>query len=350
VGRFSLILILFLLLGVVVPANAQGGEGVDSLPVAARMDGFRHEYQGWNNCGPATLTMALSYFGWQDDQSTAARWLKPDPEDKNVSVWQMAEFVNTFTGVRAFVRYGGDLTVLKRLVAHDFPVVIAAGYEPDGYDWMGHYLLVMGYDDANGTILTQDSFLGPDTAYAQAEIDFYWRHFNRVYLVLHTVEQEDSVMALLGSDADPVANAAHALEVARQEAVTNNADPFAWFNMGTSYMLLDMPEQAAIAFDQSRNAGGGLPWRMLWYQFEIFEAYLQMGRYDDVVALAQYNLDTTPNGEHPVEETYYYAGLAREALGDHQRAVLNWQEAVRINPNFAPARDILAAGGIADGG
>ncbi len=340
--RTSALLLVMVLLVNGIPAWGQGGTGSETLPDAAQMTGFRHEFQGWNNCGPATLTTALSHFGWEHDQYVAASWLKPDPNDKNVSAWQMAEYVNTQTPQRALVRYGGDLDLLHRLIVADFPVIIAAGYEPDGYDWMGHYLLVMGYDRQAGTFLTQDSFLGPDTNYAESEIDGYWRHFNRVYLVIYQPEREGELLALLGDNADSSANAALALETARQEVVADNEDPFGWFNMGTSYALLGQYEEAAVAFDQARNVGPGLPWRMLWYQFGMFEAYYETGRYEDVIALAQVNLATTVD-EHPIEETYYYAGLARAALGEIDRAVSNYQQALRINPNFTPAREALSA-------
>ena len=59
-------------------------------PVSITLSGLRHEHQGWNNCGPTTLTMALSYWGRGETQYDAASVLKPDPEDKNVSPWEMA--------------------------------------------------------------------------------------------------------------------------------------------------------------------------------------------------------------------------------------------------------------------
>ena len=68
---------------------------MELLPSSANLDTFRYEPQGWNNCGPATLTMGLTHFGYQPNQNTAAAWLKPNVEDKNVSPWQMVEFVNT---------------------------------------------------------------------------------------------------------------------------------------------------------------------------------------------------------------------------------------------------------------
>lgn len=327
----------------VMPVWAQGDPEQEALPASAMMSGFRHEYQGWNNCGPATLTTAMSYFGWEHDQYTAAQWLKPDPNDKNVSAWQMAAYVNTQTPYQALVRFGGDLTLLQRLVAGEFPVIVAAGFEPESYDWMGHYLLVMGYDQDAQTVVTQDSFMGPDTQYDYEEFDHYWRHFNRVYIVVFQPEREQELLTLLGEDADAHNNLARALDVARAEVAADTDDPFGWFNMGTNYAQLGMFAEAATAFDQARNAGAGLPWRMLWYQFDMFEAYYQVGRYEDVISLVQVNLATTAEDEHPIEETYYYAGLAREAMGETQRARSNYQQAVNINRNFTPAVEALQA-------
>jgi len=42
-------------------------------------------------------------------------------EDKNVSPWQMVRFVNDNTGVKALYRIGGNLQILKRLIAAQFP-------------------------------------------------------------------------------------------------------------------------------------------------------------------------------------------------------------------------------------
>ena len=99
----KLICVLFVVItvAVAVPAMFAQEEGttlvspLSMAPSSHQMSGFRYEPQGWNNCGPATLTMGLSYFGYQNNQTVAAAWLKPDYEDKNVSPWQMEEFVNT---------------------------------------------------------------------------------------------------------------------------------------------------------------------------------------------------------------------------------------------------------------
>src|SRR3990172_7593890 len=42
------------------------------IPEGIQLTGFRHEFQTWNNCGSATLGMALSYWGWDGDQGPIA--------------------------------------------------------------------------------------------------------------------------------------------------------------------------------------------------------------------------------------------------------------------------------------
>ena len=312
------------------------------VPPYSQLSGVRYEAQGWNNCGPATLTSALSFFGYSDNQTRAAQWLKPNGEDKNVSPSQMVEFVNSQIpemNVFALERYGGTLDLLKLLVSQGYPVIIEAGYdpEPDRLGWMGHYLFVKGYDDSSSVFITNDSYLGEGVNYTYDHIQEFWQHFNYAYIVLYESGQEPALLELLGSDAEVRQNYINALEIARAEAVTDNTDKYAWFNMGTNFVGLEMYNEAAIAYDQAFNLN--LPWRMLWYQFGPLEAYSQMERYDDVLRLVQRNLND--GGGQYVEESFYYGGVAREGKGEVSRALENYRGALAFNPNFTPAREAV---------
>jgi tetratricopeptide (TPR) repeat protein len=338
--RFLFLVCALLAFGVNAAAAQQ-----PAPPPSYQLNGITHIYQDWNNCGPATLTMGLTYFGVAADQYPAARWLKPNTEDKNVSPWQMVAYVNEQLNgsVRALQRQGGTVELLKVLISNQFPVIVEAGYDPpnDPQGWMGHYLLISGYDDATSVFVTQDSFEGPNYHYEYTYLDDFWRHFNRLYIVLYEQSREAELMRLLGEDADPRQNAINALEQARAEAIANPNDPFAWFNMGTNFLALEMPNEAATAYDQARNVGDGLPWRMLWYQFGPYEAYLQTNRPNDVLELARAKLND--GGGQYVEETYYYGGRARALLGETERAISNLNGAISFNPNFTPAREALAS-------
>ena len=319
-------------------ALAQTSEDQAALPLVFQMSNLGREYQGWNNCGPATLTNALVHFGYQDNQLRAAEWLKPNTEDKNVSAWQMAAFVNTQIPelpVYALVRDGGTLELLQSLIFNGFPVIIEKGYEPPNYTWMGHYLLMSGYDAGLREFNTMDSFKGPDTRYSFDEIAKYWQHFNYKYIVLYTLNREAELMALLGTDAEEWENHKNALQRARAEAIANQEDAHAWFNMGSSFVSLGMHKAAAQAFDKAISLG--LPWRMFWYQFGPWEAYYHTERYDDMIRIARQNQND--GGGHYVEETYYYLGMAREGRGELGKALENYITALTFNPNFQPARE-----------
>lgn len=318
-----------------------------SLPINARMSGFRFEQQTWNNCGPANVTMALSYYGWQQNQEYAAQFLKPGGrEDKNVSPWELVSFVNTQSQVRALTRVGGTLDLLKRFIANNIPVIIETGYTPEGYDWLGHYQTLVGYDDSLGIFWLYDSFLGAgengegiNEAYSY--VDANWQHFNRRFIVIYEPQREQLVRDLLGDYADPQQAATLALETATAEANANPQNGHAWFNMGTSLTLLGDYSRAAIAFDRARREG--LPWRMLWYQFEAFEAYYQDGRYDELLSLVNANLS---NGANYVEETYFWQGKALAAKGDTGGAATAFRTALRLNPTYTAAQEALAELGI----
>ncbi len=310
-------------------------------PVSYKIDNDRITYQAqwWNNCGPATLTMTLSYYGYSQNQGPAANYLKPNSEDKNVSPYQMVAYVNEQASVslpvRALYRVGGDTQLLKILLSHDFPVIIEKGYEVNDLGWMGHYLLLVGYDDSLQTFYAYDSYLGNGNGNGRPEayqdVEHYWRQFNHLFIVLYDPAREAELMQLLGTRSDPKQAAQTALEVARTEAAARPDDNWAWFNLGSAYTILGQHEQAAQAYDQAFALG--MPWRTLWYLHTPYESYYAVGRYDDVLALAKSAESTTVH----VEETFFYRGGVYAAQGDTQKAIQQFNLALNYNRNFYPA-------------
>jgi hypothetical protein len=318
-----------------------------NLPATARMTGFIHEQQTWNNCGPANVTMALTYYGWRRNQEFAASFLKPGGrEDKNVSPSEMVSFVNENTSVKALWRVGGSVNMLREFIANDIPVIIETGYMPEGYAWMGHYQTVVGYDNNQGIFWLYDSFLGSgENGEGIAEtynyLDRHWQHFNRIFIVVYEPQREELVRRILGDLADPQVAAQRALEVATDEATANSTNGHAWFNMGSSLVALGDYDRAARAYDRALREG--VPWRMLWYQHGPYEAYYNAGRYDDVLSLVSANL---PNGADFVEETYYWQGRALAALGRTNEAATAFRTAIRRNPRYVAAQDALRELGV----
>lgn len=334
----STVLAVVLILGAIpLPVHAQDG----GVPVSYRLNGIRHVYQSWNNCSGANITMALSYFGWGYDQDVARAWLKPNREDKNVSPREMALFVNegqsNLPNIKAIWRYGGNLDLLKTLIANEFPVIAESGYDVEDLGWMGHYETVVAYDDNLQTVWVYDSYLGMGEGYGMshsyAEFDSWWRHFNRAFIVLFPVERETELRAILGNYVDPTYATQQAYDTARNEAITLN-DGWAWYNMGTSLVKLGNYYDAATAFDEAFRLG--MPYRTTWYRFGPFEAYYRVGRYDDVLNLVANTEATTVY----VEELYFWRGMVFAAQGSYDLAIAEFDAALSYNRNF---NDALAA-------
>jgi tetratricopeptide (TPR) repeat protein len=294
---------------------------------------MRHEYQTWNNCGPATISMALSHYGENDGQAVAASILKPDPDDKNVGPHELAAYAR-LRGYLAPVRVNGRVETLKALLAAGVPIVVETWFVPEPGDEMGHYRVLTGYSDADQEFATYDSYNGPGVRIGYAELDRLWRVFNRTYMPVYPEAIGPIVEQTVGFDMDDDAMHTGAIVRAYGE-IAETEDAFGWFNVGSSSMALGDTSAAAGAYDRARQLG--LPWRMLWYQQGPFEAYAAEERWTDVTALADANLRNAPN----LEESLYWRGVARMAQGDADGARDDWQQALELNPNCEAARTAL---------
>lgn len=332
------------------------GPTATPLPERVILSGVVHEYQQMNNCGPATLSMALSYWGWQGNQIDTRAVLRPNfatVDDKNVNMDEMVAYVHGFTDLQAVARAGGELGTLKALIAAGFPVMIEKGFQPPGEDWMGHYELLTGYDDAYGVFYAQDAYIMADLPVPYVDLsERWWRDFNHQFFVVYPPEREAELQAALGAYADSQYGYTYGAERARQEttALSGRDVYFAWFNLGSNLAALGDFAGAAVAYDNafvlySHLPEAERPWRMLWYQSGPYLAYYQTGRYDDVLALGNQTLATV--GRPILEESFYWLGMAREAMGEMDKAIDDYRAAVAINPDSTPARAELSRLGVA---
>jgi tetratricopeptide (TPR) repeat protein len=319
-----------------------------AIPDRITLEGIRYQHQTFNNCGPANLAMALSFWGWNGDQADTRAYLRPnlDVDDKNIMPEEMVRYVETQTGLKALMRVNGNLDLLKRFLALGFPLIIEKGHHPPDDWWMGHFMVINAYNDNQGRFTAQDSLIQADAPLPYDELDTWWRDFNYVYIVIYPAERQAEVLNLLGPDADPAANFQGAAARARQEVETLKGRDryFAWFNLGSSLVALGDYAPAAQAYDQAFTINAGLPdhdrlHRMIWYQVGPYIAYTNSGRYQDVLDLG--NATLTWLGKTTLEETLYWMGMAREATGDLDKAIQNYTRAAELNPNYEPPRQAL---------
>jgi hypothetical protein len=132
-----------------------------------------------------------------------------------------------------------------------------------------------------------------------------WANFNHTFVLVYQPEQESQIQQILGPQMlDPGQMWQQAALNAQAQLESEPQNPFHWFNLGTNLTELalltgqqDYFRSAAAAFDRAREIG--LPFRMLWYQFRPYEAYLAVGRFEDVATLTAAPAGRAPAGSRP---------------------------------------------------
>ena len=352
---------------------------------------FVDQMNRYNYCGPSNLTMALEYWGWKGNAGSLlaprdqiAEVVKPgvnDPSlnfidrgntDVNVMPYELVDFVNEKTTFKALFRYGGDVELLKRLIASGFPVITEKGiYEPllpdNSIQWGGHYSFTTGYDDNLQEFTWQDSYLPKPSSVGKNSRTSYtdyltnWRAFNYVFIVVYPADKQPELDQILGPWTDQYWAAQHALDIANQEIQSlklgGNDLFFAMFNKVTSLVNLQNPDYgpAATAFDEANAYYNNqltmvddkpIPYRIMWYQTAPYYAYYYSGRYQDVIDLANINLIQRIVLPRTLEESWFWRSRAEYALGEIGKAADDMRQALYYHPGFQPALDMLALWGI----
>ncbi|RPJ44981.1 MAG: hypothetical protein EHM21_09745 [Chloroflexi bacterium] len=310
------------------------------------------QHYGYNNCAPANLTMALKFWGWGGAREDVSAAVKPFPKDKNVMPYELADFVNGQTRMRALVRMGGTTEVLKRLIASGFPPIVERGVllrDLSGkVSWMGHYQVAYGYDDSQGKFQVMDSYEEGGDHFTQTydEMSKGWRSFTNTFVVVYPPEREGELLALLGPYADENYGFTTAVQTASDEAVTLTGQDqfFAMYNRGSALVKLQDYAGAADAYDQAFSlyaalTGSQRPWRIVWYQTGPYFAYFNTGRLQDVIGLADKTIKSA--SEPFLEESFYWRARAKAQTGDVQGAIDDLNKSLEYHPNFGPSVVLL---------
>jgi hypothetical protein len=297
--------------------------------------------------GSMALAAALRFWGWEGKVEDILSSLQPNPYDVTVMPYEILNFTEE-AGFKAIYRLGGDDLLLKKILSAGFPVIIQRGFEdPTDTGWMGGYQLLTGFKSSESLIYALNLPVSATAKMSFETINAGWRAFNYAYIIIYPERKEISLIEAIGANSNQAYNASHTAQRASIEIYSNTEVErfFAWFNRGTSLTYLDDYKGAAWAYDEAFKILAGIPrelgvWRVLWYQTRPYWAYYYTGRYDDLVNLAESILDMQ---EQPfLEESYYWRGLGKAAMGDFRGAREDLEVSVAINPNFTAGREQLS--------
>ena len=301
------------------PTTANTPTPLPTLSPRVVLEPFVHDWQTWNNCGPAALSIGLSHFGVERTQAEIAAELKPEVADKNVSLSELLRYADD-AGVSARARVNGTVDLLRQLVSSGIPV-LTEGWLRVGED-IGHYRIVRGYDVGAGQLLTQDSFLGPNLWLTTGDFEAMWQPFFFAYAPLYREEQEPLVAAIIGPDWDDEAMIARALGRAQADADGASENPYAWYNLGDARRLAGDPQGALSAYERAVEIG--LPGRFFWYQSGFFAVLNDLGQHQRLLELTEPLVEEVPS----LAELRVERGRALRSLGRKEEARAEFEEAL----------------------
>jgi len=311
-------------------------------PASYQLRQATHTYQTFNNCGPATLSMFLSYFDINVDQKTLGDQMRPyqhpqgDNDDKTIFPAEFTDWAAAYgedIGLNVIYRPNGSIELLKYFLSNDIPVVAKTWLNLK--EDIGHFIIVRGYDDDKQVVIVDDSYYGPNRKYSYYDFLSLWQSFNFGYIVAYENSQADVVQEILGAEMDKAVAWQNAVTRAHKEheLVPDNIYPL--YNLAVGYYHVDNYEDSVKYFEQVESR---LPRRMLWYQIEPIKSYVELGDYGRVFELIKNILE---NGNKAFSELYFIRGQIYLERGETNKAKQEFEQAVYYNSSYENARKAL---------
>jgi hypothetical protein len=294
------------------------------------LTGSTHVFQRFNNCGPAALSMLLSFYGQNISQEVLGQKLRPyqnpqgDNDDKSVTLPEFAEEAKNY-GFTAYYRPNGDVELLKTFLANDIPVVTRTWLKEN--DDIGHYRIVKGFDENTKEFIQDDSLQGKNLRYSYSSFLKLWQGFNYEYLILVKENQVPLAEAILGEELDEKVAFRNALEKALAEEKADPSNPYPVFNQSINNYYLG--NYIASIKDYERISSQ-LPFRMLWYQIQPIQAYKENKDFQKVFGLTDQILN---NHNRAFSELYVIRGEIYQQQNNLPAAKAEYEKAVLYNQN-----------------
>lgn len=299
-----------------------------------------HIYQTFNNCGPAALSMALSYYGANVTQQALGQELRPyqnqqgDNDDKSVTLEELAEKSKDY-GLVPYHRPNGNIQMMKLFIAHDIPIIARTLTKAN--EDIGHYRVVKGYDSAEQSIIQDDSLQGKNLNFPYDEFNVLWKRFNYEYLVLVPTDKVEIAEQILGEDVDEKTAWIKAIQNSEKELTQKPKDIYTIFNLSVAFYNVGNYQRSVEEFEKVEHQ---LPFRTLWYQIEPIKAYYELQSYDRVFVITDKILNTY---NRAFSELYIIRGNIYLKQGNIEAARQEFEKAVFYNSNLKPAQEALSS-------
>jgi len=221
---------------------------------AASVGPMRHIWQSLNNCGPASVVMALSTLGIEADQEEARLALRGPDWRRGMSPAPVDGWVQRLYGLHAIWRNNGTNALIKTLIGNGFAPMVTQWMEDPSISRIAHWRAVAGYDDREGVFYVNDPMRGRGVPLTYQWFDKNWQPFSYRYLVIYKPEDEAVLRAIVNADWSERAMRQRFYERAQAEAL-ERTDSSSWLAYGEAAYQNGVFAEAVSAFEKGLALG-----------------------------------------------------------------------------------------------
>jgi hypothetical protein len=286
-----------------------------AAPAAAAFNEMKHVWQSLNNCGPASVVMALSTFGVDVSQEFARVPLRGTNVASGMGPQRVDGWVKENFGLRSVWRNNGTNDLIRRLVANGFAPMVTQWMQDPRISRISHWRVVRGYDDAKGTFYVNDPMLGNYVPLSYNWFHDNWQTFSYRYMVIFDPKDEALLKTIIGDDWDNAKMRKNFYERTKADAPSYETSA-SWLVYGEAAYGYGMFREAVEAFERGLALGSAQGVFTLRSSYP--QALRALGRQIEADAMAQ-RLSTFANSSavaSPPDPFALYLAYIRENEGN----------------------------------
>jgi Peptidase_C39 like family len=275
------------------PQAARADDVNATLPAKADVGPMRHLWQSLNNCGPASVVMALSTFGIEADQEEARLALRGPDVRRGMGPGPVDPWVNQLYGLRSVSRMNGTIDLIKHFVANGFAPMVTQWMQDPSISRIAHWRTVRGYDDDLKVFYVNDPMLGANVPLSYEWFNANWQPFSYRWLVLYQPADASRVQQIVGPDWSETAMRDRFYARAKADALAQDTSS-AWLAYGEAAYQDGWFADAVAAFERGMQQGSATGVFTVRSSYPL--ALRALGRQNDAnrAAASLANLTPTP--------------------------------------------------------
>lgn len=179
-------------------AHSPVASHVTVMPIraSAHLVGVPPIVQTLNNCGPASITAVLHYWGIARTQQQVQDVVRADGSPRGMAPFGVPGYMRTL-GMRGLLGVTGTQRMIKVLISNGFPIIVSQMVSPT-YQ-VRHYRPIVAYDDRQGVFVSNDPYLGAGHQISYADFARIWSSSHQRFLVLYPPSRQSQLDGVLAS-------------------------------------------------------------------------------------------------------------------------------------------------------